>query len=272
MPRRTNQPQSFNDRMISYMVKESCRRTIGLAPMIVLVNGRHFQRFIGGRRPFEPWFGDFMIEIATHLMRRTGSRIAFTFFDEIALVFQSEDQRRFQHNASSIAAEASVYLNRFGPDRAPSLPWETMPTFSGSAWMVPTRPEAAHALQWRQGEAIKRSIQSFAHGVLPHDQVMNTSMEQLRENLRENKTPWESLTPHEKRGIFIQRRAPEIHLDALSPEERDALKVDLTAQADGTSALLESQFVVLDVVLNAVSNPLDVVFEGAEPVFPSVAA
>jgi tRNA(His) guanylyltransferase len=261
---------SLGDRMKLYERAEAGRRFLPLLPICVRIDGKRFSTWTAGlARPYDQRLSDLMVDVTVRLVEETQALLGYTQSDEISLVFYSSDlaratpfDGRVQKLTSILASMATSFFNIQLPARIPERA-DRPALFDCRAWTVPTREEACNALLWRERDASKNSLSMAARHYYPHQQLDGAKGPQLHELLHAVGVNWNDYPAFFKRGSFIRR---ELVARPFTTEELDALPPLHTARKNPD--LVVERWSVRRVEMppfDKVSNRVEVVFEGAQP-------
>lgn len=233
-------------------------------PVIARLDGRSFSKFTRGmRRPYDAGMATLMQETTRYLVQEADAVLGYTQSDEISLVFH-EDRQFFDgkilKTVSVLASMATAKFNRLLPD---FFPEKEMAQFDCRAWACPNRQEAVNAILWRELDATKNSISMAARSLYSHKQLQGKNGKQMQEMLWQKEVNWNDYPDFFKRGAYFRRFTvfrplSEQELKNIKEEYRPVGPVERT--------------VVGRLVLPPISkvqNRVEVVFEGAAPVFLS---
>ena len=224
------------------------------------------------KRPFDEDFSNAMIQTLIHLVKHTGASIGYTQSDELSLVWCQGSYKsevwfdgRVAKITSQLAAQATLAFYREVVKTMPPEFAERLPTFDARIWNVPTKDEAVNALIWRELDATKNSVSMAAHHYFSHKLLQGKNTSTKRDLLLSEKgIRWEDYPTHFKRGTFVQRVKK---LTKFSADEIERLPKKHAARSN-PDLMIERN--VVEVVglppLTKISNRVEVVFEGQQPI------
>ena len=202
---------SLGDRIKAY---EDCYRTYlpKRLPLILRLDGVHFHSYVKGcKKPFDQNLIDAMNETAMYLCKNIqGTKMAYLQSDEISLLmynadFESEGWFGGNHQKiiSVSAALASSYLTSisdkiFGKTK--------LAQFDSRCFIVPM-DEVVNALEWRQQDASRNSIQMLARSLYSHKECNNKNQSQLQEMCFQKGHNWNDLPTYQRRGRCVVKSA-----------------------------------------------------------------
>lgn len=263
---------SLGDRMKMYE-KAYSRKAMPLLPVIARLDGRAFHSWCRGLdRPFDKDFMSVMQKTTELMTGETGACIGYTQSDEITLIFYSnktESQIFFDGKlnkmTSVLASMCTAFFNKevCNNNRLKDKP---LATFDCRVFQVPTLEEAVNCLIWREQDATRNSILSVAQSKFSHKEMNGKNTKILQEMMfQKDRTNWsKDFTSQQKRGSYYQRVVSERQFTTAElknlPPMHDAHK---------NPGLVVRRTDVKRVEfppLSRISNRVDVVFYGADPV------
>lgn len=262
---------NFGDRMKMYEKAESGRRFMPLLPVYARLDGRSFSRFTKSfNRPYDERMTRAMIDTTKYLVDETDALIGYTQSDEISMVWYSDSidsqiffDGKIQKMVSVLAALATVKFNKCCQTNMMHTTAERlMPVFDCRVFQLPNKVEATNAFLWREQDATKNAISMAARSVFSHKQLLGKSGNEMQEMMwQEHGVNFNDYPASFKRGTFVRRELIEIKLtdDECSdiPEEY---------RIDGQT-VMRHRMVELDMPkFSTVTNRVDVVFDGANPI------
>lgn len=259
---------SIGDRMKMYERQEAGRKFLPLLPVYARIDGRSFSSFTRQmNRPYDVNMATLMIETTKYLVGETNAVMGYTQSDEISLAWYSNyintqvffDGRIFKIT-SVIAAMATAYFNRRLPDFFPSKASE-MPVFDCRAFQLPSLTEAANAFLWREMDATKNAISMAAHHYFSHKSLQGKTGGEMQEMLwQQNGINFNDYPTFFKRGSFVQRRK-------ILRELSEAELMAIPERFRPTEPVERSDILVIDIPkFSSVTNRVDVIFSGADPI------
>lgn len=263
---------ALGDRMKAYERLETGQKFLPLLPIYARIDGRGFSRFTQGfERPYDARFRAAMIDTTRWLVEQTQARIGYTQSDEISLCWFSEryDSTIFfegkkQKMVSQLAALATQRFGRFlwtSEDAFLRAAAERAPTFDARVFQFPTQGECANAFLWREQDATKNALSMAARELYPHKALEGQNGPALHELLFAKGLNFNDYPAAFKRGVFVQRRRS---MRPITPAQLAKIPAD-RRPADGQ--VLRNETVNLDMPpFGRVSNRIEVIFEGADPI------
>lgn len=178
---------------------------------IIRLDGKSFHAFTRGmEKPFDPEFIKAIdytaLALCKHLM---GAEFAYTQSDEISLLLTDFEKETtdawFDGNLQKIVSvSASVVTAHFNQSLVFSVP--KLAYFDSRAFTIPDPTEVENYFIWRQKDAIRNSLNSYAQSVFSHKELLNKDQSQIHEMLREKNLNWATdLTLRVKNGGLIKR-------------------------------------------------------------------
>ena len=258
-------------RMKGYESVEAMRKLDSNLPICVRLDGKGFSSFTKGmNRPFDSKMQQLMQDTAERLVEETNAVVSYTQSDEISLILWTEEGTepyfggRFQKICSTLAAVASVYFNSRLPEFFPEKV-KLLPTFDCRAWDVPSKIEACNSILWREFDCSKNSVQMAARSMFSHKQLQDLNCEQMKDKMmREAGIDWNLYPTSFKRGSYFQRVKTKV---PFSKEEIDSLPEKHMARTNPELVVERAKIQrVAFPPLNTISNLVEVLFDGKEPV------
>jgi len=257
----------LSERMKGYEAHETLRRSMKRLPVCVRVDGRAFHTFTRGLdRPFDEGFAQAMIETTKALVQETHAKVGYTQSDEITLIFWDGSftaEPLFGGKLFKLTSVlASLTTGHFMSQMSEHIPSKVgkIPSFDARVFQTPSLDEAANLILWRWIDARKNSISMVAQAHFSPKQLHGKPASERLEMLAEKGIFWEDYPSHLKYGTFVQRKVVERELT-----EAELDKIPERHQPDGP--VTRNDIVVLDChPFIEVTNRVDVIFEGAEPI------
>lgn len=163
---------------------------------------------------------------------------------------------------SQLAAQATLIFYRLVLEHLPTFA-DRLPTFDARVWNVPNTVEGANVFLWREWDATKNSITMAASAYYSHNELMDKSSRDRHDMLYAEGVNWNDYPALFKRGAYVQRRLEQI---AFSADELARLPAKHEARANPALTVERSVCKVLDLPpLGSITNRVEVIFEGAEP-------
>lgn len=262
---------ALGDRMKIYEGFEVGRRFLPRLPICVRIDGKRFSRWTRGLgRPYDQRLSDLMVHVTSRLVEETHAAIGYTQSDEISLVYYAKDPKssvifdgRIQKMTSVLASMATAWFNAEVPKRIPERAGQPA-LFDCRCWVTPSLDEAVNSLVWRERDATKNSLSMAARHYYSHKDLHGKQGTDLHDLLHAKGVNWNDYPAFFKRGVFVQRRTVQRQ---FTTQEIEALPAKHAARSDPTLTVTRSSVISLDMPpFNRVTNRVEVVFNGAEPV------
>lgn len=262
---------NFGNRMKEYEKMETTRRFLPLFPICARIDGRCFSRFTKGlERPYDKRFIELMCQTTTYLVQETQANMGYTQSDEINLVWYSDEyksqiffDRRIQKMVSVLASMTTAYFNQNISEYLPEKQGQ-LAFFDCRVWQVPTLEEAANTLLWRELDATKNSISMATRAYYSHKAMYKKTGDEMQEMLWQKGINWNSYPSCFKRGTFIQKQKI---LRKFTGQEIEKLPIQHDARKNPDLEVERTEIRVVEMPPFAkVTNRIDVIFHGAEPV------
>ncbi len=246
-------------------------------PVIIRLDGRAFHTFTKNfHRPFDSVLHKAFINTTKALIQESGACYGYTQSDEITLVLYPGIENgsqlifggRIQKLVSCLAAFASVTFNcLLEKSGCAVFNGKKYATFDCRVFNVPCMEDACKAVSWREQDASKNSVQSYARSFFSSNDLHGKNdYEQRSMIIVAEKQSWESLPESQKCGTAIQRRLVK---KPFTTEELESLPEKHQARFANAGATFERSelFVLKSAAVRYCKNPVDVVFNGEQPEF-----
>lgn len=212
----------LGDRCKKFEMAENARQAMPGIPLLARLDGRSFSSYTRGcLRPYDPTFGQMMIDTTKALVEEFQCVCGYTQSDEITLLWpifgsQTEQQYpfagRFQKIQSVVASYATAVFNRLALKNFPDK--KQIPTFDCRSWSVPSQQDAVDVFVWRQADAAKNSLSMAARSVASHKELQGKGRKHQHDILHANGLNWNDYPAHQKRGVFVKRVSFQTTLSA----------------------------------------------------------
>jgi tRNA(His) 5'-end guanylyltransferase len=212
-----------------------------------------------------------MRKVATYLGDEFNSRAVYTESDEISLVWHLDDPKsefygggKVMKLTSHLAAKATWKFTSLLPEFIPEkVGKETC--FDARVWVVPSRAEACNVILWRQQDAYRNAVQMAARSVYSHADCYEKNSSDLHEMLFTKGINFNDYPKYFKGGsLFLRRNVVRKfsaeELEALPPKHEARRNPDLVFERSEWSDFTDAP------ILSKISNRVEFIFEGAEPV------
>lgn len=266
---------TLGDRMKAFEMAEAGRMLIPGLPIMCRLDGRSFSQFTKGlKRPYDERMSSLMCATAKFIAEETNAKIVYTQSDEISVVLYTDNLEsqtffdgRIQKLTSVIASMATAYFNKhlsaYLPEKANKLPM-----FDCRVWNLPSLEEVCKCLLWRELDATKNSISMAAQHYYSHKELHEKNGSEKIEMLHKKGIIWDKYPSFFKRGSYLRRVT---RLVKFSSEELEKLPEKHEARINPD--LMVERSVVENVEfppLTKVSNRVDTLFKGIEPIVTEV--
>lgn len=268
-------PDALGDRMKEYEAHETSRRFLPGLPVCARIDGRGFSQFTKDMaRPYDEAMSRTMIETTRVLVDKTHALCGYTQSDEISLVFQAKSPEGDIFFAGKVMKMASVLAglatSAFTIAMIEHFPnWrdllDRMPHFDARVWQVPSEAEATNVFLWRNLDATKNATSMAARAFYSHTKLHGKRREEMNEMLFAKGVNFNNYPEFFKRGTFLRRTNIE---RCLNEEELARIPAKHRPSPDQTFIRSEVQVVPMP-PLSKVTNRVQVIFEGAEPILSS---
>lgn len=196
--------QSLFERMKGY---EKASRVVldGDLPIIVRIDGKAFSTYTRNlNQPFDQQFTDAMLYCMKSLCKQIQQvNFAYTQSDEITLVLSGYSNEKsepwfggkVEKIASVSASIATFYFNKYLSEVT-----ELPAFFDARVFNLPSINEVVNMLIWRQNDAMRNSLNSYARHFFSHKQIHGKSIDQVKQLLKKHDKSWDGLNPVIKCG------------------------------------------------------------------------
>ncbi|MDO5826038.1 MAG: tRNA(His) guanylyltransferase Thg1 family protein [Methanosphaera sp.] len=193
-------------------------------PIIIRLDGRYFSRYTKAlefKKPFDTRLRDIFIEVSKDLIRQFNARYIYTFSDEINMLLEDIPfNGRIEKMDSVFASYATssfnkqVYLNEELSEK--SIKSDILASFDSRVIMTPQN--IANYFKWRQDEAWRNCINSYAQAVLNKSHtpeqtaqiLYKLNKKDLHDLLFENGINIAHVPQWQRRGIAVYKEKHEI--------------------------------------------------------------
>lgn len=212
MREENNDRNTLSGRMKNYE-SVSKSQLIPRTPVIIRLDGKSFSKLTSKycSKPWDMTFATCMWATAQFLCEEIqGCQLAYAQSDEISLLlidYQTlTTQGWFDYQvqklcsiSSGLASTlfASIFVGQFGN----SYNERMFPVFDSRCFNLP-KEEVCNYFIWRQGDAVRNSIQSLAQANFSHKELHNVNCDQMQEMLFTQKgINWNDCSIAQKRGV-----------------------------------------------------------------------
>ena len=256
----------FGDRMKAYEAVETQRALNPRLPIYARIDGRSFSRFTRGMpRPYFIELSSAMVETTKYLVAETHARVGYTQSDEISLVWLAEGETsdilfsgKVQKLTSVLASMAAAKFARVCP---PGYE-DRLPHFDCRVFHLPNKVEAANAILWRAMDARKNSISMAAQARFSPKQLHGKRQPDMLDMLESVGVDFENYPGFFKDGSFARRKVVERF---LTPDELSAIP----EQHRPAGPVMRTDIEVSHIRFRDVSNRVEFIFDGADPLTPA---
>jgi len=142
------------------------------------------------------------------------------------------------------------------------------PTFDCRAFVVPNKTEAANQVLWRERDSTKNAISSAAYCKYSAVQLHKKSSNQKQEMLFQAGVNFNDYPAFFKRGVFVQRKKC---IRKFTSDEIDKLPKQHEARSNPDLMIERQEIVAVEMPpFSKVTNRVEVIFDGADPITTSV--
>lgn len=225
----TERRDSLGDRMKSY--EEGTRYILsGRVPVIIRVDGKAFHTYLKSVPSFTSSVNEVMDRVAQALCENIqGAQVAYVQSDEVSVFvhgYKSENSSSWFDNllqkmcsvAASIASATftmeswRIWFPR--SDRMTASLADIEPAYFDARVFTLPEHEVCNYFIWRQQDAVRNSVQTFARTLFSHKQVDGKNQLEMKEMCRAKGHEWDELSLELQRGRAVYRvteeRAPGV--------------------------------------------------------------
>lgn len=262
----------LSDRMKFYERITAGQMLIPNLPICARLDGKAFHSWTRGlQRPFDECLQGLFDEVTAYLVEESNAIVGYTQSDEITLILYNgghpESQIFFDGRVAKLTSVlASMATAKFNALVSHWLPekCERLAFFDCRVWNVPSEVEAVNCLLWREQDATRNSIQMAAQCHYSHAQLLGKNSDEMQEMLFQKGVNWNDYSSRFKRGAYFRRVTM---MSKFSVEELDKLPAKHEAWHNPVLMIERKVLQRLEMPpLQKVSNRVEVVFHGAEPI------
>jgi tRNA(His) guanylyltransferase len=176
-------------------------------PVIIRIDGKAFHTFTKGLEPFDPDLSQAMHNTAATLVREIqNAKLAYTQSDEISILLMDdatfETDQWFNGNVQKIvsvsASIATAIFNAMYKSKDLAL-------FDSRVFNL-AREEVQNYFIWRQKDAIRNSLSTYARMFFSHKDLIGKNSRDMHEMLKSIGKNWaRDLQPEQKNGLTVMR-------------------------------------------------------------------
>ena len=268
-----NEKDSLGDRMKRYEAATTEQYFMPELPLYARLDGRAFHTFTRGLgKPYpgaknmDFTFFNLMALLCQALVKDTNADLGYVQSDEISLGWKDVksapfDCRKFKMEsvfASLAGARFMQLINKEQETVDSSRPFAEIrrraeihiPCFDCRVIQLPNLVELANAFVWRENDAIKNSISSYAMELFSDKELHGKTQKERLEMLREKGMPWESLLTCIRRGHYFAK----VNYEVEGPNGEKAIR----SRVD--------HVLVNHDQLAKIENKVGYLFDGEEPI------
>jgi len=240
-------------------------------PVIIRMDGVNFKSFTKGlEKPFDGKLTELMVETTKFLVKETNAVIGYHQSDEITLILYSSDRKSGIYNDGKKQKILSKLTGKcvqfFNEKRLELLPdHNKVANFDCRIYQTPTLHDACVQLLWRENDATRNSIQMLGHAHFSDKQMFELNTTEIQDKLMlEKGINWNDLEIRLKRGTYVRRVKTS---KPFSKEELTKLPPKHKAHSNPDLMIERNYVSVIELpIFNKITNQVDVVFNGAEPI------
>ena len=222
----------FGNRMKSYEDQNRLFVDTQL-PVIIRLDGSHFSTYVRGcKKPYDDNLIRVMNETAKYLCANVhGARMAYIQSDEISILLNSYTHANtqcwfngnIQKMASVSAGMASAVFSNLSPEIFGTY---KMATFDSRVFNVPLH-EVSNVFLWRQQDAMRNSVSSYARTYFSDKEMFGKSTSQLKQMVIDKGFPWEGINHEYKMGrVVLKENTEKEFINPITKEAITAIRGD----------------------------------------------
>ena len=201
---------------------------IGL-PLYARLDGRAFHTFTKGfgvpypkTENYDLSFQILMQEVCRSLVRETNASLGYVQSDEISLGWIDVSKAPFEGRKfkleSVLASLCTSFFIKYAlenklPENVSKQNWgkiknkvlQMTPSFDCRVFQVPNLIELANCFVWRENDAIKNSISSYANMIFSKNELNGKNSSERCMMLKESGYDWNELSIETRRGTYFKR-------------------------------------------------------------------
>lgn len=222
---------TLGDRMKQYEASTTEQYFMRTLPLYARIDGRAFHTFTRGLESQFSTVGNYAHQFSkamqyscAELVKEFNADLGFVQSDEISLGWKSVEKAPFEGRIfkleSVIASQATGFFYKFALDESMDAEQglssdrlklrervlKICPTFDCRVYQVPSLEELVNCFVWRENDAIKNSISSYAMEFYSTKQLMKKNQKDRLELLDEDGHPWRDLPIQMRRGTYFARK------------------------------------------------------------------
>ena len=240
-------------------------------PVVIRLDGNRFGNYTKSlNKPFDEGFTNLMIETAKHLAKETNAIIVYQQSDEISIILYSADKKSDIYNGGKkqkiLSKLTGTCVNFFNENRKVYLPnHNKTANFDCRIYQTPNLNDATLQLLWRENDAARNSVFMQAYKEFSSNSLNKLNSSEVQDKLMlEKGMNWNDLERKFKRGTYIRRVNTS---RPFTTEEIENLPKNHNARKNPDLVIERSVISVVDMpIFNKISNRVDVVFNGADPI------
>lgn len=266
---------SLGDRIKQYEAATTEQYFMQDLPVYARLDGRAFHTFTRGFGVPFPKCDDYDISfqylmqmVCKELVKQTNASIGYVQSDEISLGWTDIskapfDRRKFKLESvlaslcTGIFVEYVLNDNHKLPPAISRQKWgrirnktmQIIPSFDCRVFQVPNLMELVNCFVWRENDAIKNSISSYAQKIFSKSELHGKNQKQRLEMLKDSDYDWNILPLETKRGTYFRRILSELENEKGEKYVRSSIIPVFTHEQ-----------------LSKIDNKVEYLFENAEPI------
>ena len=240
-------------------------------PVICRFDGVGFSKFTKKLvKPFDERLTDLMVETTKMLVAETNAIIGYTQSDEITLILYSSDRNSAIYNDGKkqkiLSKTTSKLVNFFNAKCKEYLPEQLkVADFDCRIYQTPTLNDACAQLLWRENDATRNSKQMLGRYYFSDKALFKLNTNLIQDKLMlEKSVNWNDLPVKFKRGSYVRRVKTS---QPFTVEEIENLPKKHKARTNPNLVIERNRVSNVELpIFNKITNKVDVVFNGADPI------
>lgn len=214
---------SLGDRMKRY---EACAhyQLPMRVPKLIRIDGKAFHTYLGGLKGgYHKEVIDAMIKGAIEVMTEIGgmARFAYIQSDECTIALNDAltlDMEPWFNNQiqKMVSVSASLFANGFNYQYQHSR--DLLAAFDARVFIVPNEMEVVNNLIWRQQDAARNSVNTYARTLYSHAELQNKNNSQMQDMMHEKGLNWNDCPTWTKRGVVVSREGVDWEIPEFSKD------------------------------------------------------
>lgn len=186
-------------------------------PVIGRIDGKAFHTLTRTmKKPFDERLMITMVETAEYLMDEIqGARFAYVQSDEISILLtdydREETQAWFGYNIQklcSVGSSMATFAFNNAMEGNFDVDWiirNSSPALFDARWFNLEFDEVQNYFIWRQADAMRNSVNTYAQSIFSHKELQNKSVSEVLEMLEKAQKSWYALSFDKQLGVALYK-------------------------------------------------------------------